>query len=104
MWQTRFSADPGVVGHTLQLEGRTAEVVGVMPRGFAFPSRDTRLLVPLALDPKDGFGAFGIFGLARVRPGVTLDAARTEVTQLQQRIPEWFPGLTKETWTDFAGR
>jgi putative ABC transport system permease protein len=101
MWQTRFGADPGAVGRSLQLDGRTAEVVGVMPRGFLFPSRDTRLLVPLPLDPKDGFGSFGIFGLARVRPGVTLDAARNEVNQLQQRIPEWFPGLTKETLDGF---
>jgi putative ABC transport system permease protein len=101
MWQTRFGADPGVVGRTVQLDGRTAEVIGVMPRGFEFPARDTRLLVPLPLDPKDGFGTFGISGLARLRPGVTLDAARNEVNQLQQRIPEWFPELTKETLDGF---
>jgi predicted permease len=101
MWQTRFGADPGVVGRTVQLDGRAAEVVGVMPGGFVFPARDTRLLVPLPLDPKDGFGSFGISGLARLRPGVTLDAARNEVNQLQQRIPEWFPGLTKETLDGF---
>jgi predicted permease len=101
MWQTRFGADTGVVGRAVQLDGRTAEIVGVMPRGFGFPSRDTRLLLPLRLDPKDRFGAFGISGLARLRPGVTLDAARNEINQLQQRIPEWFPALTKETLDGF---
>src|SRR5262245_61463104 len=101
MWRTRFGADPGIVGRTVQLDNRPAEVVGVMPRGFAFPSRDARLLVPMSLDPKDGFGSFGMFGIARVRPGLTLDAATTEVNQLQQRIPEWFPGLTKEILDGF---
>src|SRR5262245_55925179 len=58
MWQTRFGGDRGAVGRSVQLDGRAAEVVGVMPRGFMFPSRETRLLVPLPLDPKDGFGSF----------------------------------------------
>jgi putative ABC transport system permease protein len=101
MWQTRFGADPRVVGRTIRLDGRAAEIVGVMPRGFAFPHRETRMLVPLAIDPQSGFGAFGMSSIARLRPGVTLDAARKEIEQLQERVPEWFPGLTKETLANF---
>jgi predicted permease len=102
LWRSRFGADPGIVGRTVQIDGRSAEVVGVMPPDFAFPDRQTRLLVPLSVDPDLGFGAFGIHGLARLRPGVTLDSARTEIDQLQGRIPEWFPDLTKQTLDGFG--
>ena len=102
LWQSRFGADPGVVGRTVQLGGQAAEIVGIMPPGFAFPDPETRLLVPLALDPNSGFGAFGMTSLARLKPGVTLDAARNEIDQLQKRIPEWFPGLTGDTLTRFG--
>ena len=95
LWQSRFGGDPGIVGRTVQLDGRAAEVVGVMPRGFAFPDPETRLLVPLPLDPTGGFGSFGMGSLARLAPGATVDAARREIEQLQQRIPEWFPGITR---------
>jgi len=102
LWHSRFGADPGVVGRTVQLDGRATEIVGVMPPGFAFPDPATQLLVPLALDPNSGFGSFGMTSLARLRPGVTLDAARNEVDQLQKRIPEWFPGLRGDTLTRFG--
>jgi hypothetical protein len=102
LWQSRFGGDPGVVGRTVLLDGQTAEVVGVMPRGFSFPDSETRLLVPLWLDPNGGFGAFGIASLARLARGITLEAARSEVDQLQPRIPEWFPGITGELLASFG--
>ncbi len=102
LWHSRFGADPGVVGRTVQLDGQAAEIVGVMPPGFAFPDPETRLLVPLTLDPNSGFGSFGMTSLARLKPGVTLDAARNEVGQLQKRIPEWFPGLTGDILAGFG--
>jgi predicted permease len=102
LWQSRFGGDPGVVGRTVGLDGQAAEVVGVMPRGFSFPDADTRLLVPLWLDPNGGFGAFGIASLARLAPGITLEAARSEVDQLQQRIPEWFPDITEDLLARFG--
>ena len=102
IWQSRFGADPRVVGRTVQLDGQVVEIVGVMPRGFAFPDPETRLLVPLSIDPKVGFGSFGTASIARLAPGATLEAARRELDQLQGRIPEWFPGLTRELLDGFG--
>ncbi|MGE0862910.1 MAG: ABC transporter permease [Vicinamibacterales bacterium] len=102
LWQSRFGGDPHVIGKTVELDGRAAEIVGVMPREFVYPDPRTSILVPLPIDPTSGFGSFGMVGLARLGPGVTLDSARTEITQLQQRIPEWFPGLTREVLDGFA--
>jgi putative ABC transport system permease protein len=102
LWQSHFGADPGVVGRTVHLDGRAAEVVGVMPRNFVFPDPQTRLLIPLSLDPKGGFGTFGTASVARLGRGVTLEAARNEVDQLQRRIPEWFPDITADILARFG--
>jgi putative ABC transport system permease protein len=101
-WQSRFGSDPAVVGRTLQLDGRVTEIVGVMPRGFLFPERETRILVPLPLDPAAGFGSFGTESLGRLAPGVTLEAAQREFDQLQARIPEWFPAITSDVLSGFG--
>ena len=101
-WQSRFGGDPGVVGRTLQLDGRVAEIVGVMPRPFVFPDRETRILVPMALDPRAGFGSFGTESLGRLAPGVRLETAQQELEQLQGRIPDWFPGITAELLGSFG--
>jgi predicted permease len=102
LWQSRFGGDPGVVGRTVQLDGRATEIVGVMPRGFAFPDQQTRLLVPLGIDPDAGFGSFGMTSLARLAGNATHDAARVEIDRLQERIPEWFPDLNKEALAGFG--
>src|SRR6185312_15646440 len=52
MWRNRYNADPGIVGRDIRLNGESYEVVGVMPRGFMFPNRETELYVPFAFTPK----------------------------------------------------
>ena len=102
LWRSRFGADPAIVGRTIQLDGQSAAIVGVMPGDFVFPNADTRVLVPLSIAADAAFGAFGTASLARLAPGATLDAARREVQQLQQRIPEWFPDITPELLDRFG--
>lgn len=101
-WQSRFGGAPDIIGRRVEVDGRSTEIVGVMPPGFAFPEPETALLLPLRLDPALGFGTFGIRGLARLAPGVELDAARRELAALQHRIPERFPEITAD-WLDRAG-
>ncbi len=95
-WRQRFGADPAVIGQTVQLDGQPATVVGVMPRGFAFPDPATRLFVPMRSDPMGTFGALGTVSIARLAPGATIETARRQLEQLQRRVPEWFPDLTRE--------
>src|SRR5207249_2662788 len=47
MWATAFGGDRDIVGRVINLDGHSFTVVGVMPRGFAFPNEDTQLWVPL---------------------------------------------------------
>ena len=49
LWQRRFGGDAGAVGRELMLDGVPALIVGVMPRGFEFPTAGTELWVPLRL-------------------------------------------------------
>jgi len=87
-WQTRFARDPDVVGRVIVLDGQPVEIVGVMPDGFRFPQPETELLVAREVDPNGRFGAFGIMGLARLKPGVPVEAAHREVNALQAHFGE----------------
>jgi predicted permease len=102
IWRARFGADRGIVGRRVDLEGVSTEIVGVMPAGFSFPNPETRLLMPLWLDPARGFGTFGTRTLARLAPGAGLEAARREIEDLQRRIPERFPDMTADMLQRFG--
>ena len=91
LWARRFGSDPAVVGRTIQLNGEAVEVVGIMPPGFAFPSRDTEFWLPLAMDPDQASpGAFGWSSVARLRDGVAVERARTQMEQLAFRLRETY--------------
>ena len=93
-WRRRFGADPALVGRTVQLNGRTVEVLGVMPSRFSFPDPRVQAWVPLRLDPAATLaGGFNSSGLGRLRPGVTLDAAQADLARAMARVPELYPNL-----------
>jgi predicted permease len=95
-WQTRFAADPGVVGRTINLNGTPTTVVGVMPEGFRFPV-DHHYWVPLQTNPLRYERLQGprlnVFG--RLAPGHTLEQAQAEFTAVGQRIAATRPDLYK---------
>ncbi len=97
LWQRRFGGDPAVAGKALSVDGRNCTVVGVMPMGFRFPGGTGDMAVansvpdlwmPLALAAQDlqNRGAHWWEVIARLRPGVTLDQARSEMDALQGQI------------------
>ncbi len=98
LWTRRFGGDSAVLGRTVRINGTAHTVVGVMPPGFAFPEF-AALWMPLGpqasrLDPSAR--SLGVLG--RLGPGVTLDAARTEMTALAARIAAERPE-TQAGWT-----
>jgi putative ABC transport system permease protein len=85
LWLERFGGDPRVLGARLRLDGEPVTVIGVMPRGFAFPDRRTRawrpLHVPAVLEPGSGNSQISMFSaMARLRPGATPLQAAAEAT------------------------
>jgi putative ABC transport system permease protein len=101
LWQRRFHADPSVVGKTIRLDRRPWTIVGVLPRTFEFPLRGPEhnaepadLLVPLGLtvEQRTNYGSNFTFGLvARLKPGVSLEAARAEASALVPDIEARYP-------------
>jgi putative ABC transport system permease protein len=97
IWRQRFGSDPGVLGNTIIVNNIPREIVGVMPAGFSFPTEDVRLYLPLEIDPANAqFGNFSHGGVARLKPGMTVADAGTELQQLVQRFPERFSDVTPE--------
>lgn len=92
-WQRNFGADPSVLGRTLSLNEVPSVVVGVMPEGFAPPFvPDAQVWTPIQLDPaRCGFGCYTIRAVARLAPGVSLDAARLSASRVAGRLEEEHP-------------
>jgi predicted permease len=80
LWQRRFGGDPEIVGRTLNLNGSSYTVVGIMPPGFDFPNR-SELWIPLGTDPQDA-GCWCYATLGRLRPGRNPGDAAREIARL----------------------
>ncbi|MEQ9401060.1 MAG: ABC transporter permease [Longimicrobiales bacterium] len=90
VWQQTFGGDPAVVGRILNLDGQPTQVVGVMPEGFRFGTRQD-LWQPLILPPDAVRGSRYLQILARVDPSATVEGARAELGALAARLAETYP-------------
>lgn len=101
-WQAHFGGSESVLGSLVEMDGRSTEIIGILPPR-AYTNPDMAVLLPAYIDPNGPVGRFGIIGIARLAPGVTLEAARTEVEQLQARLPEVSNGeMTDEVLRRFG--
>ena len=112
LWSGFFDSDPEIVGEVLTLNGTPFRVVGVAPRGFAGPSpldAPPDVWVPFhaqpVLSPQDWAmlerpvnpgGWNWVQGIGRLREGVTLDAARADMTLLSDYLRENFAGWVNQ--------
>ncbi len=92
-WQRRFSGDRGIVGRAITIDGKAHQVIGVMPRGFRFLDGEPPLVyLPIHLDrSKTVLGQFSYEGIARLKPGVTLEAANTDIARMIPMVWTSFP-------------
>jgi putative ABC transport system permease protein len=102
IWQSRFGSDPGIVGKSLTLNNQTYTVVGVMasnsqfPVGFGYMGKVLNdpidLYVPLAAGGREiERGNYSFFAIGRLKPGVTIDQARAEMTTIESRLEKQYP-------------
>jgi putative ABC transport system permease protein len=81
-WQRRFGGDPSIVGRTLAINSKPTTVVGVMPANFRF-GRDPDLILPWRFDRSQVFlGEFSYQGIARLKPGVTIEQADADQARM----------------------
>jgi putative ABC transport system permease protein len=91
LWRRRFGGDPDIVGRTIRLSGVPHVVVGVMGPDFPYPERPYDLWVPLTVNPAEmtrQIPPFGLRSVARLRPGVTIEAAQHQMAQIAARLAE----------------
>jgi predicted permease len=91
-WRADLGGTSSVIGSTLRVDGIPHEIVGVVPEHVRLPSDDTRLWLPLWLDPatNNPFG-FSYAALGRLREGVTPEAATADLQRALARLPDFFP-------------
>ena len=91
LWQRGFGGDPQVIGKEVIIDGRGCQIIGVMPKGFDYPSPSElwmpQVFVPADFAP-DNRGNHGYEVLARLKPGVSLAEARQAMAALSKSIIE----------------
>ena len=93
LWQSQFGGDQGIVGKFVRLDGVPHAVVGVMPATFRFPQSSVDGWVPQRFEPsvfEDRNNRY-LFGIARLRPGVTTEQARLDLNTISKRVAQEDP-------------
>ncbi|MFZ0819664.1 MAG: ABC transporter permease [Candidatus Acidiferrales bacterium] len=96
LWERRFGSDQNLIGHDIHLDGRPYTVVGIMPRKFDFPLT-AELWIPMALKP-DQLGdrkSHLFFVLGRLKPGVAIGSANSELQGIAQRLASAYPATNR---------
>jgi predicted permease len=99
LWRRRFGASPSVLGQTLEIDGVSSQVIGVMPESFR-SDEETPVWEPHTLFPdwelqkaQRGTGSWQVVG--RLKPQVSLAQAQTEMSAIAQRLEQAYPDANK---------
>ena len=98
LWQRRFGGDPDIVGRPILMSDVKYEVVGVAPRSFVFLNREIDYWVPIQLAPNqvNNRGAHYLNVVARLKPGVSVQAADTEMREIAKRLETEYPQTNRD--------
>src|SRR5262249_17923256 len=95
LWRRRFGGDTSAIGSTLQINGIPFRVIGVMPQEFQMPARDIQFWAPLTTHPwwgapQDAATTMRWNAIARLKPGLSLAAAESEVNTIARQLTQAF--------------
>ena len=98
-WPRRFGGNPGIVSQTITLDDQSYTVIGVLPPNTGLRIRETEIWTPLALtaDQSQQHGSRYLFACGRLKPGVTLEEARSEMSLIAGRLARQYPD-TNADW------
>jgi predicted permease len=106
LWQQRFSGDASIIGRSIELEGVSREVVGVMPVDFHFPSPKTQVWVPLHNEPANPATYWAgdyMPVIGRLHPGTSMAQATAEIRLFQSHVFALFPWTMPTSWNADVG-
>jgi predicted permease len=95
-WQARFGGARDALGAVIVLDGLASQIVGILPAGLRFPGLDADVLEPHTLFPdwdtrRSASGAGSWFVMGRLRPGVTIEHAQAEMSEITRRLDAQLP-------------
>jgi putative ABC transport system permease protein len=95
-WQNHFGGNPGALGQSVRVYSRSLPIVGVLPPGFGFPDK-TDLWFPARVRPDDMKyrSANNWLAVGRLKSGVALERAQTEITTIARRLADQYPENNK---------
>ncbi len=101
LWQRRFAGDPNIVNQQITLNGKSYTVIGIMPASYLYPSR-TEMWVPVgqvsdSVDWKNRGNHPGLYGVARLKPGVTQAQAQADMDLIAANLEKQFPDTNAGT-------
>jgi putative ABC transport system permease protein len=90
LWRRAFGGDADIIGRSIDVDGTSTTVVGVMPEDFDVDESGAEAWLPLGLDwtNRQNFGSHYLYLVGRLAPGVSLEAATNELAAFVQRYPE----------------
>jgi len=112
LWQRRFGGDRSIVGRYVLLNNGPTKVLGVMPKGFFFREKNVDYWTPLYFTPERWAqrGNHFLNVVARMKPGVTLKQAQSEMNTIAVRLQKQYPETNAKVGVnvvpmqqDFAG-
>jgi predicted permease len=103
-WQRKFGGDTTAVGRTMVVDGKPHEIIGILPEGFRFLDRTAQVFLPFRFNRAEvHVGNFSYQGIARLKPGVTIEQANADVARMLPLTVERFPmppGFTRQMFDD----
>ncbi len=92
-WQRKFGGDTGVVGQTIDVDGRPRLVIGVLQSNFHFlDEEDPAVIIPFQFDrSKTVLGNFSYLAIARMKPGVTIEQCASDIGRMIPIVGQSFP-------------
>src|SRR4029079_17720389 len=103
LWRTVLGSDPNVTARTIQLGAARTAVVGVLPAGFRFPTlpkTDVVVTQPLPDAAPSPRKSGWLYGMGRLKPGVTLEAAGAELSTISQQMEPEHPDEDRRALDD----
>ena len=101
-WQRKFGGDRSAVGRRILVDGNARDIIGVLPQSFRFLDIDADLVFPMRFDKAKLFvGNFSYQSIARLKPGVTMAQANTDVARMIPMVMDRYPmpaGFTRKSF------
>lgn len=105
LWRRRFGGAESAIGSTFTIGGEAHVVIGVMPAEFDFPSRTDEFWIPLPHMPQmDDRDTHFLQAVARLRPGVTVEAAQSEMQLIFDRMRGEYPDVFRDNQPNVESR